>query len=166
MDTKAIRSERLRQVYGYWASKVVGGRMPSRASIDPVDIPRLLPFVFLIDVERDPQRFRFRLIGTQICAWAGRDATGLYTDEPGFGPHGAALTRQYAEVVARRRALYSEQPGARPERNFIFYDKVVLPLSADGTHINMLFCASDILVGTEELHAGEFREIWGDPFAK
>ncbi len=166
MDTKTIRSERLREVYVYWASKIVGGRLPSRASINPVEIPRLLPFVFLIDVEREPQRFRFRLVGTQICTWAGRDATGLYTDDAGFGPHGEALTRQYAEVVTRRRALYSEQPAARPERNYVFYDKVVLPLSADGVHINMLLCASDMLAGTPELRAGAFREVWDDPVEK
>ena len=166
MDTQAIRSERLRQVYSYWASKIVGGRLPSRASIDPVEIPRLLPYVFLVDVEREPQRFRFRLVGTQICAWGGRDATGLYTDEPAFGPHGAALTRQYAEVVARHRALYTEQPAARPDRNYIFYHKVVLPLSADGVHVNMLFCASDLLVDIEEVRTRGFREIWDDPVDK
>jgi hypothetical protein len=161
-----IRSDRLRQVYAYWASKIVGGRLPARAAIDPTEIPRLLPFVFLVDVERDPQRFRFRLVGTQICAWAGRDATGLYTDEPAFGPKGAALARQYAEVVARRRSLYIEQPAGRPERDFIFYDKLVLPLSADGAQVNMLFCATDVLVATPELRAGVFREVWGDPEEK
>jgi hypothetical protein len=161
-----IRSERLRQVYAYWASKIVGGRLPSRASIDPVEIPRLLPFVFLVDVERDPQRFRFRLVGTQICVWAGRDATGMYTDDPAYGSQGPEITRQYAEVVARRRALYSEQPAARPERDFMFYDKVVLPLSADGVHINMLFCAADLLVATRALRAGTFREVWDDPVEK
>ena len=163
MDTNVIRSERLRQVYTYWASKVVDGRLPSRASISPADIPRLLPYVFLIDVERNPRRFRFRLVGTQICIWAGRDATGLYTDEPAFGPHGEALTRQYAEVAARGRALYVEQPAARPERKYLFYDKVVLPLSADGEHVDMLLCASDMLAGTAELRQGAFREIWGEP---
>jgi hypothetical protein len=131
-----------------------------------VDIPRLLPYVFLVDVEREPQRFRFRLVGTQICAWAGRDATGLYTDEPAFGPNGGTLTRQYAEVVARGRALYTEQPAARPDRDFIFYDKLVLPLSADGVHVNMLFCATDLLIGTAALRAGQFREVWGDPEVK
>ena len=161
-----IRSERLRQVYAYWASKIVGGRLPSRASIDPVEIPRLLPYVFLVDVEPEPQRFRFRLIGTQICVWAGRDATGMYTDDPAYGPLAGAVTRQYAEVVARRRALYSEQPAPRPERDFMFYDKVVLPLSADGVHINMLFCAADLLVATPALRAGAFREVWGDPVEK
>ena len=140
--------------------------MPSRASIDPIEIPHLLPYVFLVDVEREPQRFRFRLVGTQICTWAGRDATGLYTDEPAFGPKGAALTRQYAEVAARRRARYTEQPAAQPERDFIFYHKLVLPLSADGVHVNMLFCATDLLVGTAELRAGRFREVWDDPVGK
>lgn len=161
-----IRSERLRQVYGYWASKIVGGRLPSRASIDPVEIPRLLPYVFLIDVERDPQRFRIRLAGTQVCTWAGRDATGMYTDDPAYGPQAPEITRQFAEVVSRRRALYSERPAARPDRSSMFFERVVLPLSADGVHVNMLFCAVDMLVGTVAPRDGAFREVWGDPVEK
>jgi hypothetical protein len=76
---------------------------------------------------------------------------------------GCIRTIPPAEVVARRRALYSEQPAARPERNFMFYDKLVLPLSGDGTHINMLFCGADALASTPALRAGRFREVWDDP---
>jgi hypothetical protein len=166
LDTSAIRSERLRQVYAYWAAKIVGGRLPSRASIDPIEIPRLLPYLFLVDVERDPQRFRFRLVGTQVCSWAGRDTTGLYTDEPAYGLRGPELTRLYAEVVARRAPLCSERPGGRPEPDLVFYDEVVLPLSADGDTVNMLFCAADMLVTTPAMRAGATREIWGRSYGR
>ena len=161
-ETGIISSERLREIYGYWRSKIADGRLPARAAINPLDIPKLLPFVFLVDVERDPQRFRFRLIGTQICAWAGRDTTGMYTDEERYGERGPSITREYGEVVARRQPIYREQKARIPERDFMFYQKLILPLSCDGEHVDMLFCATDAIAPTAALRAGEYRAIWGD----
>src|SRR5690242_1355091 len=51
-------------LYDYWRSKAPGeGLLPGRRHIDPVDIPRLLPNVWLLDVVDDPRRFRVRLVG-------------------------------------------------------------------------------------------------------
>ncbi len=159
-----IASHRLREVYAYWRSKIADGRLPARAAIDPLDIPRLLPFLFLVDVERDPQRFRFRLIGTQICTWAGRDLTGIYTDEERYGARGPEISREYGAIVRRRQAMYREQKAKRPERDFMFYQKIILPMSSGGRHVDMLLCATDALAPTPALRAGEYRVIWGDSF--
>lgn len=164
MDVDAFRSQRLRQLYDYWRGKA-NGRLPARADIDPVDVPHLLPYVFMIDVERAPRRFRFRLIGTQICAWAGRDVTGVYLDDPTYGPRGAIIQSQYAEVVDRGVAYYIEQPAARPERDYIFYERLVLPLAADGSRIDVLLCIADVLSPTPALRAGQFRRVWGTPLS-
>jgi hypothetical protein len=162
LDTDAIHSTKLRELYAYWRSKVAGGRLPSRADIDPAEIPLLLPHLFLVDVERNPQRFRFRLIGTQICAWAGRDATGMYVDDPGFGRRTAELTRQYGEVAARGLAFYIEQPASRKERDYAFYDRIVMPLAQDGRTVDMLLCGADMLPPNPALRAGKYRQIWDD----
>jgi hypothetical protein len=63
-------------IYRYWDNKRRGRAMPQRADIDPTEIVRLLPYIFMVDVERDPLRFRYRLIGTAICEFLGRDFTG------------------------------------------------------------------------------------------
>ena len=38
----------------YWRGKCDGRAMPARADIDPLEIPRLLPYVYLVDVLDDP----------------------------------------------------------------------------------------------------------------
>lgn len=159
MDTNAIRSKRLQQLYAYWRGKA-GGGLPSRANIDPAEIPQILPYLFLIDVEHEPQRFRFRLIGTQVCTWAGRDVTGMYIDDPAYGPRASEIRGQYADVIARGVAFYTEQPAARPDRDYVFYERLVLPLAPDGRRIDMLLCAIDVLTPTPELRAGRFRHMW------
>ena len=42
----------------YWRSVLRGRTMPARRDIDPVDLNRLLPSIFLIDVHTDPLRRR------------------------------------------------------------------------------------------------------------
>jgi PAS domain-containing protein len=62
-----LNAPRLRAALTYWDAKRQNKLMPPRSDIDPVEIPRLLPYVMLIDVVREPLDFRYRLMGTQAC---------------------------------------------------------------------------------------------------
>jgi hypothetical protein len=158
---------RLQEAYEYWCGKAGGRAMPSRADIDPIDIPKLLPDVML--VEREPGgRYRYRLIGTENARAHGINATGRYLDEvlpgPEYRVHVLAL---YDECVREHRALYSEclffSPGrAQPER----HTKVLfMPLSPDGVTVNMIFVVQVFLYidrATRERHfvdARPYKEI-------
>lgn len=67
----------LRDFLAYWHSKRTDDRPPLRADIDPVDIPRLLPNVLLIDVVGQPAYdFHYRLLGTAIVSVDGVDYKG------------------------------------------------------------------------------------------
>lgn len=55
-----------RHLFDYWLEKADGRKMPDRGDIKPHDIPRQLPFVSLMEIEREPLNFRFRLAGTQL----------------------------------------------------------------------------------------------------
>jgi hypothetical protein len=71
-------------LYRYWLAKRAGCRMPARRDLDPCDIPKLLPYVMI--VEKVDDRFRWRLVGTAVAQEAGRDLTGsivgLYDSTP------------------------------------------------------------------------------------
>src|SRR3546814_19820071 len=56
---------KLRRLYEYWCSRCQGGALPSRRDIDPLDIPDLLPNLFLLDVIGDAEDFVFRLAGVR-----------------------------------------------------------------------------------------------------
>jgi hypothetical protein len=58
--------------------------MPARADFDPITLPRaLLPNMILLEVYQQPQRFRYRLMGTAVAEMLGEDWTGKYVDELG-----------------------------------------------------------------------------------
>jgi len=74
-------SKNLQDGLAYW-QRIRGGRlMPSRADLDPLHIPQLLPHVMLIDVLREPLDFRFRLLGSMIDRIVARDYRGLRFSE-------------------------------------------------------------------------------------
>ena len=136
--------------------------MPRRADIDPIDIPKLLPDVMLVEIEGT--RYRYRLIGTENTQAQGINATGRYLDEVLPGPeYRAHVIRLYDECVRERRALYSEclffapGRGGEPER----HTKVLfMPLSPDGERVNMVFVVQVFFYidpGTRERHFVEQR---------
>ena len=75
-----------RQLFDYWHARCVGEILPQRADIDPIDFPRLLPSISLLEVENAGQahaehRVKVRLAGTRLRDMYGRETTGLYLDE-------------------------------------------------------------------------------------
>jgi hypothetical protein len=151
----------------YWRGKAAGRTMPSRADIDPTEIPALLPDVMLIE-RGEGGRYRYRLIGTENQRAHGINATGRYLDEVLPGPeYRAHVLGLYDECMENRRALYSEClffAAARrdPER----HTKVLfLPLSPDEIAVNMILVVQVFLYiekATRERHfvdARPYKEI-------
>jgi hypothetical protein len=72
----------LRSLYDYWcALGVAAGGLPSLQSFDPLSLPRLLPNMWILEVESETGRFRMRLTGENINAIYGRSIAGQYFRE-------------------------------------------------------------------------------------
>ena len=76
-----IDSQILRDIFAYWQSQRGTRAMPARADIQPMEIPRLLRHVYLIDVLSDPRDYRHRLVGTAIGERYGDERTGKLVSE-------------------------------------------------------------------------------------
>ena len=137
---KTITDGLLQDALDYWRLKLAGNPMPRRSDIDPLDIPKLLPHVMLVEA-LPSGRYRYRLIGTENTDAQGVHATGHYLDEILPGPeYKTHVLRLYDECVQSRRPLYSEclfisPQDRRPERQI----KVIfLPLSEDGLRVHQI----------------------------
>ena len=138
---------RVRAIVAHWAAMGQEDRLPGRCDLDPRAIPRLLPNVWLVDVERSPAlRFRYRLAGTRITRAFSEDPTGRYLDEvhQDFGSNGVALYLQ--EVVETGQASWRTGKPAFWELNdFAHIERVYLPLAADGRTVDMILAFSIFL---------------------
>lgn len=143
----------LRDLYRHWEARRGGRAMPARADMDPVELPRkLLPNLFLVDVEDSPRRFRYRLVGTELTAVMRRELAGEYIDEMPFLFRKFALPA-YAEVMKRAAPTYREINAIEALWR-IRYRRLLLPLADDGLRINMILGAI-IRIGSPSPGAGE-----------
>jgi hypothetical protein len=134
-----LNSPRLREAYAYWDAKRKNKLMPARADIDPVEMPRLLPYIILIDVVGEPLDFRYRLIGTQACSIMRRDFTGQFFSKIPGNEKESALWRGCDAVVGSKAPMYWQLPYVGPDRFLRDYENVLLPLSNDGVKVTMIF---------------------------
>ena len=157
------------ELHAFWRSRFSGGRLPSRRDIDPPSLGKLLQWVFLIDVGQDPPSLRYRLIGTGITRFLGRDFTGRMIDEETYGDKAPMMRRIFLSAIetrdvtaARGRLFYV------PTRSFLNFCCTVMPLSSDGETIDMLFCgyaAEDpaLIIEDPSLQGGMDAKIILDP---
>lgn len=136
---RTLKPPSLELFLSYWETKRNGREFPGRSDIDPVDIPTMLPFVFLLDVLEQGLDFRYRLVGTDIVRNTKKDFTGcLLSEIREIGSQGKLL-EIYQRVVAdrapvRERLSYKTRGGVQK-----YYDVLVTPLSRNGKEIGMLF---------------------------
>jgi hypothetical protein len=132
----------LKQLYAYWLGKRAGICMPPRRAIAPDELRGLLPHLLLIDVVAAEQRYRYRLAGTHIREFFGREITGLHLDEIADGQpyrHFKAIFDTVAQLPAIN---YYASEFWWEQRHWLHYQRLLLPLSDDGLSVNMLVGAS------------------------
>jgi hypothetical protein len=150
MDSQCVASEpgltdqiiepRLRRLYEYWLVQKGHRRFPARRDLDPLDFPYALGSIMLLDVLRDPLRFRVRLHGTELVRRDTHDLTGKFLDEPPITVfHQLAVQRCKSMVATGNPAVFhlDRVLDNRVRR----YEALWLPLSDDGANVTMLVCA-------------------------
>jgi hypothetical protein len=131
----------LRVLLGIWDARRQGRQMPARADFDPCDLKAHLGHLFLVDVERNPIRFRYRLVGTHITNVVNRDVTGRYFEDIYIGRLLETMIEVHSWVANERAPLrIFSRTGHAPNMVYV-YDGLLLPLSTDGETMNMVLGA-------------------------
>jgi len=129
---------KLERVYQYWLQIHPPAGLPGRQHVDPADLTDLLPELYMIDVERNPMRFRYRLVGTDFARNMGHDLTGRYLDEvhPGF----AEISKAYVRAVTEQRPDYRNGHVlfAAAQRDYKRIERLLVPLARNGVDVDML----------------------------
>ncbi len=136
-EPQAIEHPGLRALYDYWGERRPGPRLPGRQHLDPLDIPMLLPNVMLIDVGEGDD-LRFRLVGTALVGWFGRDATGLPLKAVYADRDWERILEDYRYAIRERRPCLRRNTIARPGGLAQSYQRLLLPLARDGETVDML----------------------------
>jgi len=135
-----VKSERVRWAHDYWRGKRDGETLPLRTQIDPVEMPRLLPYLMLIEVIEG--RMRYRLAGTQVVANAGFDFKGRFLDELQFAKRDFYLSC-YGEILESGTPVFGLDHWLYPDGRGGVSEFAMLPLSGDGRTITHFLSVED-----------------------
>jgi hypothetical protein len=141
----AEASEDVRRLYAYWQARRGAKRFPAREDIDPVDFKFALGRVSLVDVLEDPRRYRYRLVSTSITKHLGYEMTGKYSDEIPEKELRDYVERLYAKTVTVAAPIYEKEKAILDGRLWE-YEALMLPLSSDGSRINMIMAFRETAV--------------------
>ena len=131
--------EDIRRLYDYWCSIAPDGRLPGRQQFEPMDIPDLLPNIWLIEVHREPLRFWRRLVGTRIEEFAGRSLTKGWVADSVDGARQSSVHKNLAEVVETGQPSWRRGKSLiKFEKDFSEIERLFLPLASDGETVDMI----------------------------
>lgn len=140
-----------RQIYDYWIGCGGTREMPARADINPAHIPRLLPFVSLIDVCPEITESKIRLAGTRLRDVYDREITGLTIAELDLG-----AKRDYW-LAAYRHTAFDGKPtqgivrGPRVNKEHLVQYWIKLPLvSPQRPGVGMVLCLDYFLSAIDD----------------
>ena len=145
IDPAQFKTPPIRRLAAYWLGKLRPGRLPGRPDIKPEELRQDLPYVYLVDVGCEPLSFRFRLVGTRVCEWTGRDFTGVAVTEVDYGPQWRRIFDDYKAIVDGRSAAGAELYGPWVAKEYRYYERFLAPLARDGATVDMIFGALHVI---------------------
>jgi len=136
-----IDHPRLSELYGYWDEKRGTRRAPRRQDIDPVDIPHILPHMFICEVLRDPADYLVTLFGTALVQAFGADLTNRTFNGICESPLTSSIREEYDRVTESFAPIFAARDAGWLGRDYVRYSRLLLPLSDDDQTVNKLFGA-------------------------
>jgi hypothetical protein len=142
-----------RQLYDYWIAKTAGRPMADRSDINPAEIPRLLPFLSLIEIEPASGRYRVRLAGTRLREIYDCETTGLFLDELDWGDKRDYWLAAYHRIASEGKPAQGAVRGPRTQKEHLVQFWLKLPLSVAQRRVGMVLCYDAFLPATEAAEA-------------
>jgi hypothetical protein len=123
------RFEKTRALFGYWQRLQAGGQ-PRRASLEPVDMKPYLANLLTGNIEPQPFRVLYKLVGTLVADYSQYDFSSRYLDELGYGGRDDVDWEScYRHVHATRRPIVGEcRLKGTAGRIIASYEYAILPL--------------------------------------
>lgn len=139
---ETVTQWQLKQLLQNWLQIHPLTKLPSRSDFDPSKLVDVLPYIAMMDVERNPFRLKFRLIGTAVNEAFGRNFTGKYFDEE-FGDYQSSVGYQQRKAVAETGLPmhYFGKGKLKYNLDFTTVEWVLLPMASDGKNVDIIISA-------------------------
>lgn len=137
-----VRPDTVRSLLRWWLDKCRGD-IPDRGDLDPEEMKPLLPNILVSDVEHDPFRIRYRLVGTRAREATGFNIAGRYLDKLLPTDPDEPWMDDYRLAHNTRRPVLGVSSIRTSTGEIFTYEHGLLPLRKGGTAIEQLVAVED-----------------------
>lgn len=128
-------------LFDYWNAMRAGRLAPKRSEIEPGDIKRLLPYVFILE-RQDDWSYAFRLAGTGLCSAYGMEFRGhnilsMWQDDCLDN-----IKRALEDVTGAANIAIVEYTAATSQQREATFEMILLPLAAENGAITRILGAA------------------------
>jgi len=121
-------TDRHNELLSHWRSLIAEGEdVPKRQAFDPVNVPRLLSFLILVEITEDDAIFR--VVGTEMVAAWGGDFTGKRMSEIMKGDYRDYIHRLFRTCVENRAPILSQSRFQWDKGRYADTIRLMLPFS-------------------------------------
>jgi len=132
-EPEDARSAKIRALFAYWESLHRDGKPGARTSFDPTEVPQLLSSLLLGDIQAEPFRVFFRLVGTRVADFSRLDFSGYYLDALDYkGRDSVEWLDCYRRLHASGIGLVGFNRLTWEDGQPLEYEFAILPLARDG----------------------------------
>lgn len=137
----AMKHKNNQALFDYWNAIRAGRPAPRRGEIEPGDIRRILPYVFILE-RKDRDTYRFRLAGTGLCSTYGMEFRGhnmlsMWSDDCAEN-----LKEALDDVATNATVSVVEYTAATNDGREVTFEMILLPLAhEDGSMTRVLGAA-------------------------
>lgn len=147
-----IRSPRILALHDYWKSKCNDVVPPPRSAIEPAEIRPLLPYLLLVDLDADPFRIVYRLVGTAVVRWHGEDFTSRVHDAVASLAD-SGIEQSYRQAAGSKAPVFGRTALYAGDQSWIGFDYAVFPLSDNGKTVNKCLAIECVAAASSDAEA-------------
>lgn len=130
------------RLVGDWDRRRAGRAFPARGDFDVQDFRYIIGSLSLVSVLPDHAGFVFRVHGTKVASRVGYDLTGKSVEAIPDASARAMVNKLFGSVLERRAPIIGVRDHLRLLHSPVGRaETAALPLSSDGTTIDMLLTA-------------------------
>jgi len=135
-----------------------GADIPDRDALHPEDLLPILPNILISELEPDPFRVRYRLVGTRVVTVVGFDFTGRYLDELQPDPITVPWVDYYRTVAETRGPLMGSVTVPAKAGGALHYEFAIFPLRRGGDAVAQFVAVEDYL--GSEIASAQWSHNW------
>ena len=129
---------KIRALYEYRNAKRGNSSYPKRADLDPLEIPKLIEHLSLVEIRSTDPRFVYRLVGTSVARALRHDPTGRPVGENARLSEREAVLARYNFVADNGCLIFHSAVLQEQTNDFTTVQRLMLPLGPPAGPPNMI----------------------------